>query len=82
MRKIAFSVAFGDNAIAEDILSTTDVAEIKALGRRVSHYDDDRFDIKRWKGQNLLGFALMGVREILRGEVDNDYERGEGQDAV
>lgn len=115
------AVVFGDNAIEKDILSTTDVAEIKAFGRKVSNYDDavwngvrqiivyrgllekfrqnkelaelllatgdailaecavkdriwgiglnmrddDRLDIGKWKGQNLLGFALMEVRKHL-----------------
>ena len=27
---------------------------------------DERFDAGRWRGQNLLGFALMEVRSILR----------------
>ena len=29
-------------------------------------YDDDRRDINRWKGKNILGFALMEVRESLK----------------
>ena len=29
-------------------------------------YDDDRRDINRWKGKNILGFALMEVRERLK----------------
>lgn len=112
---------FHDNGIANEILATDDVAEIKALGRKVANYDDhhwngvrqiivyegllhkfrqnnvlqeqlrgtgdallaecavqdriwgiglsmhdpDRLDPSRWKGQNLLGYALMQVR-ILR----------------
>lgn len=112
---------FNDEAVAAQILSTNDVAEIKALGRQVSGYDEnmwngirqivvyegllakfsqngeletklkatgnallaecavkdriwgiglsmkdsDRFDKKRWKGQNLLGYTLMMVRECL-----------------
>lgn len=115
------AMVFGDKKIAEEILSTSDVAEIKDLGRKVSNYDDtvwngvrqiiiyrglfekfrqnrelaemllgtgdtilaecavkdriwgiglnmrdnDRFDIKKWNGQNLLGFALMEVRKCL-----------------
>jgi len=27
---------------------------------------DERFDTKKWRGQNILGFALMEVRSILR----------------
>ena len=106
---------------ADKILETDDVAEIKALGRGVSGYDDhywngvrqvivyeglvakfsqneelkkrlldtgndmlaecavkdriwgiglsmtdpDRQDMSKWKGQNLLGYALMMVRNKL-----------------
>lgn len=116
------AIVFDDKEIAKDILSTSDVAVIKAFGRKVSNYDDtvwngarqiiiyrgllekfcqntelaelllstgdavlaecavndriwgiglnmrdnDRFDIKKWKGQNLLGFALMEVRKCLK----------------
>lgn len=115
------AIAFGDMIIAKDILSTSDVAEIKTLGRKVSNYNDTiwngvrqiiiyrgllekfrqnkellrlllvtgdailaecavkdkiwgiglsmhdsgRFEIKEWKGQNLLGFALMEVRKYF-----------------
>ena len=110
-----------DDKVAAQILATEDVAEIKALGRLVSGYDEnlwngvrqivvyegllakfyqnpelkerlkstgsavlaecavndriwgiglsmrdpDRFDRTKWKGQNLLGYALMMVREKL-----------------
>lgn len=112
---------FHDESVANQILTTDDVAEIKALGRRVSWYDEslwngvrqivvyegllakfsqnddlkrklkstgntllaecavkdciwgiglsmndsDRFDKAKWKGKNLLGYALMMVRERL-----------------
>lgn len=115
------AICFNDEAVAAQILSTNDVAEIKSLGRQVSGYDEnmwngirqivvyegllakfsqngelktklkstgnallaecavkdciwgiglsmkdsDRFDKKRWKGQNLLGYTLMMVRERL-----------------
>ena len=115
------AVLFGDDKIAQQIRSTSDVGKIKALGRAVKNYDDvlwngmrqivvyegllekfrqndelrekllatgksllaecavqdkiwgiglsmkdeKRFDIKEWKGQNLLGFALMKVRDRL-----------------
>jgi len=117
------AVLFGDNAIAGQILQTDDVGKIKALGRKVSGYndtiwngarqiivykgllekfrqnkeledlllkteghilaecavkdkiwgigismkDENRFDISKWKGQNLLGFALMEARKKLQG---------------
>ena len=113
------AVCFHDRDIAQRILATDDVAEIKSLGRAVSGYDDhywngvrqvivydgliakfsqnedlkgaligtgeyllaecavkdkiwgiglsmddpDRFDPSKWKGQNLLGYALMMVRD-------------------
>lgn len=114
-------ICFDDDKVAAQILATEDVAEIKALGRLVSGYDEnlwngvrqivvyegllakfyqnpelkerlkstgsavlaecavndriwgiglsmrdpDRFDRTKWKGQNLLGYALMMVREKL-----------------
>ena len=111
---------FGDTKIAEKILEITDVAQIKALGRKVSNYnetiwngkrqilvynglcakfqnpelkaklkatgdavlaecavrdciwgiglsmtDSKRLEMDKWRGQNLLGFALMIVRDAL-----------------
>lgn len=37
-------------------------------GIGLSMKDDDRFDMDKWQGQNLLGFTLMRVRERLRNE--------------
>lgn len=34
-------------------------------GIRLSMKDPDRFDRTRWKGQNLLGYALMMARERI-----------------
>ena len=115
------AVCFGDVKVAEQIFATEDVAEIKALGRLVSGYDEslwngvrqivvyegllakfsqsldlrkqlketgsavlaecavkdriwgiglsmhdpDRLDQVKWKGQNLLGYTLMMVRDRL-----------------
>ena len=115
------AVWFHDKEIADKILMTDDVAEIKALGRLVADYNENywngvrqiivfegliakfsqnedlksqlkttgntllaecaakdriwgiglsmknpaRFEIDTWKGQNLLGYALMMVREQL-----------------
>ena len=112
---------FNDMHIAQEILSTDDVWDIKSLGRQVSGYNDmiwngmrqvivyqglvekfrqnevlrkqlletgdsvlaecavkdriwgiglsmtdtDRLDISKWRGQNLLGFALMAVRRVV-----------------
>lgn len=32
-------------------------------------YDDNRRDIDRWKGKNILGFALMEVRKSMRNDT-------------
>ena len=115
------AICFDDMEIAEKILKTQDAAEIKALGRQVSGYQDNiwsglrqiivyegllakfsqnellrkqliktrdailaecavrdqiwgiglsmkdpkRLDISQWRGQNLLGYALMMVRKKI-----------------
>lgn len=115
------AVCFGDKDMANKILATDDVSEIKAFGRLVANYNEsywngvrqivvfegltakfsqnedlkaklkatdnsilaecavkdriwgiglsmnnpDRLQIDKWKGQNLLGYALMTVRERL-----------------
>ena len=51
--------ATGDNILAECTLTD------KIWGIGISMYDDDRFDVSKWKGQNLMGYALMMVREKL-----------------
>ena len=116
------AILFQDYQTAEKILSTDDVAEIKALGRMVQHFDEEiwrekrekivhkgvlqkflqnpelaeklletgeqmiaecavkdliwgiglsmkdakRLEIAQWRGQNLLGYALMMVRNRLK----------------
>ena len=115
------AILFGDEEIAKQILETSNVGKIKALGRMVKNYDDviwngmrqviiydgllekfrqnkdlqekllmtqqdilaecavqdriwgiglsmkdeRRFHLNEWQGQNLLGFSLMRVREVL-----------------
>ena len=115
------AMCFDDQIVANKILETKDVAEIKALGRQVSNYNDSiwngmrqiliyegllakftqnedlkeklistgdailaecavkdriwgiglsmtspkRLDIYQWNGQNLLGYALMLVRNRI-----------------
>ena len=34
--------------------------------------DEERKDISKWRGKNLLGFALMEVRDQLRSEMEED----------
>lgn len=40
-------------------------------GNGVSMKDDKRFDVQKWRGQNLLGYTLMKVRDKLRRRKDN-----------
>ena len=120
----AKAICFGDEDIADRILETDNVAEIKALGRMVRNYNDhhwngvrqisvyeglyakfsqnaelktqllatgdavlaecavqdriwgiglsmrdpNRLDSNAWRGQNLLGYALMMIRDKLSKE--------------
>lgn len=50
----------GDSVLAECAVSDI----IWGIG--ISMYDSDRFDMSKWRGKGLLGFALMMVREELR----------------
>ena len=119
------ALMFNDNNIAEQIMNTTNVGKIKALGRSILNYNDTmwngvrqvivykgllekfrqnsklreqllstgndilaecavqdiiwgiglsmsdtkRYELESWKGQNLLGFSLMLVRENLKNEL-------------
>ena len=47
-----------------DILAECAVRD-KIWGIGLSMKNSDRFDIDKWNGQNLLGYALMMVRERL-----------------
>lgn len=49
----------------DDILAECAVSDM-IWGIGLSMKDSNKNDIKRWKGQNLLGFALMLVRNELR----------------
>lgn len=121
------AMCFCDDEVAMQILATDDVAKIKALGRKVSNYDEktwngirqivvyeglmakfaqnnelmiklkntgeavlaecavkdliwgiglsmndpDRLDKTKWRGQNMLGYTLMMVRERLCVETES-----------
>ena len=49
----------------DDILAECAVSD-KIWGLGLSMKDSNKNDIKAWRGQNLLGFALMLVRDELR----------------
>ena len=53
--------ATGDAILAECAVKD------RIWGIGFSMKDSDRFEISRWKGQNLLGYTLMIVRERLKG---------------
>ena len=53
--------ATGDAILAECAVKD------RIWGIGLSMKDSDRFEISRWKGQNLLGYTLMIVRERLKG---------------
>lgn len=55
----------GDAWLVECARSDT----IWACGVRLD--DDKRFDISNWRGQNLLGLALMEVRRRLKETIDD-----------
>lgn len=50
-----------------DILAECAVSD-KIWGIGLSMHDERRFDMREWKGQNLLGFALMKTRDKLKNE--------------
>ena len=45
---------------------------IWACGIRLN--EDERFDMSKWRGKNILGFTLMEVREVLRNGISVDDE--------
>lgn len=64
---------FSQNDVLKKILLNTDndiLAECavhdKIWGIGLSMKDVNRWDMEKWRGENLLGFALTLVREELR----------------
>lgn len=59
-------------ALKNKLLATRDsilaecAVQDKIWGIGLSMKDERRFDLKRWQGQNLLGFSLMQVRAVLQ----------------
>ena len=64
-----------DAALRAYLLSTADEVLVEASpsdciwGIRLGREHADAKNPQRWRGQNLLGFALMRARGILRGEL-------------
>ncbi|WP_242625159.1 NADAR domain-containing protein [Krasilnikovia cinnamomea] len=64
---------FADAGTARRILAVEDPAAARELGRQVRGFTEQTWPEHpdagvpgRWRGQNLLGFALMEVRDRLR----------------
>ena len=55
-------------ATNQDILAECAVSD-RIWGIGLSMKDEQRFNMYKWKGQNLLGFTLMRVREVLKNEI-------------
>lgn len=51
----------------EDAILAECAVHDRIWGIGLSMQDPCRFDMEKWRGQNLLGFALMQVREQLQG---------------
>lgn len=63
---------FSQNEDLKEMLKATGDAILVECARKdtiwaigLSLDDEDRFDVSKWRGQNLLGYALMMVREQL-----------------
>ena len=52
-------------ATGQKILAECAVRDV-IWGIGLSMKDEKRFDMKEWKGQNLLGFSIMKVRDRLK----------------
>lgn len=66
MAKFSQSESLGEQlkATGNSILAECAVRD-RIWGIGLSMNDPDRFEIDKWKGQNLLGYTLMMVRECL-----------------
>lgn len=60
-----------NNELKENLLNTNDAILAECAvhdhiwGIGLSMHDSDRFDMNKWNGTNLLGYALMQVRSHL-----------------
>ena len=61
-----------DEGLKQKLLETGDAYLVecavsdKIWACGIGLHDDARFDQSKWTGTNILGFALMEVREILK----------------
>ena len=69
---------FGDRDMLGNIMEAREPKAMKAYGRAVKNFDKETWDaacyeLVKWKGSNLLGFALTEARDLL-------LEKEEGMD--
>ena len=64
--------------LKKKLLDTSDAYLVECAGSDkiwacgIKLNDDDRFYADRWDGSNILGFALMEVRERLKNSIKSD----------
>ncbi len=51
--------------LTKDAILAECAVKDRIWGIGLSMRDEDRFEVSKWKGQNLLGYSLMMVRERL-----------------
>ena len=51
--------------LTKDAILAECAVKDRIWGIGLSMKDEDRFEVSKWKGQNLLGYSLMMVRERL-----------------
>ncbi len=73
----ALMAKFGQNEyLKKKLFETRDAVLVECSGKDrvwacgVRLADDDRLDAGKWQGDNILGFALMEVRRLLREQTD------------
>ncbi len=52
--------------IAEKPSVAQSLARVIGADKRQDGYDDRRFDVSNWTGDNILGYALMEVRNRIK----------------
>lgn len=56
----------------EDAILAECAVKDRIWGIGLSMWDEGRFDVQKWQGQNLLGYALMEVRDYMAAANTSD----------